>query len=564
MKFRLLAPVLAAGLGLMVWLTAGCRRQRAADGPPSAVVEAMNRGVSLMGQYEYDAAAQAFEEALKADPGLIDAQINLAIARFNRGRKENQDMEQAQALLEAVLRKEPANVRAWYFKGIMLQQVGQAESAVTCFEQVVKARPEDGAAWYLLGMCKERAGQKAEPEMLKAVALRPYLASAYYRLYQTLQADGQTDKAKPYLDKFKELRESPLAETITLPQYNQMGELALALPLPARPVPPISKGVHSSQPAQRLYESPNPLLHGVRSGGPGPAPKTEAESSFGGAAVGDLNGDGLLDLILTSQGPDGAGRLLVLLGLPQGGLTNATTGSGLEQVIGAIACALGDFDNDGILDLFVTGDKGSALWRGRGNGTFADVTRQAGIGGPPAGGSCALFLDADHDGDLDIFVCGRPPLGNQLWNNNADGTFTNMAASAGVACPESTTVMVLAGDLDGDRDMDLVLLRKGQPARVFLNDLLTRYREVDCGASIQGDLGGVLQDFNGDGRLDLLVLGGQPPALQLLLGDGHGQFRADAAFARCAEAACLLGSAPGLPGGRPRPGWRPRHRGVLG
>ena len=137
-------------------------------------------------------------------------------------------------------------------------------------------------------------------------------------------------------------------------------------PLPARPVPPISKGVHSSQPAQRLYGSPNPLLHGVLSGEPGPAPKTEAELSFGGAAVGDLNGDGLLDLILTSQGPDGAGRLVLLLGLPQGGLTNATTGSGLEQVIGATACALGDFDNDGILDLFVTGDKGSALWRGRG------------------------------------------------------------------------------------------------------------------------------------------------------------------------------------------------------
>ena len=87
--------------------------------------------------------------------------------------------------------------------------------------------------------------------------------------------------------------------------------------------------------------------------------------------------------------------------------------------------------------------------------------------------------------------------------------------------------MALAGDLDGDRDMDLVILREGQPAKVFLNDLLGSYHEADLGGvNIRGDLGGVLQDFNGDGQLDVLVLGGNPARLQLFLGDGHGPFPA--------------------------------------
>ena len=141
----------------------------------------MNRGVSSMGQYDYDSAAKAFEEAVKAEPALADAKINLAIARFNRARKEDRDIDQTVELLDAVLKSDPNNVRALYFKGIVLQHLGKAETAVSCFEKVVAQRPNDGVAWYLLGMCKQRVGQPCERELLKAVELRPYLGSAYYK-----------------------------------------------------------------------------------------------------------------------------------------------------------------------------------------------------------------------------------------------------------------------------------------------------------------------------------------------------------------------------------------------
>jgi len=171
-------------------------------------------------------------------------------------------------------------------------------------------------------------------------------------------------------------------------------------------------------------------------------------------------------------------------------------------------------------DLFIICNGTNHLFHGSPNGSFTEVTRDVGITANGGATRSALWLDADHDGDLDLFVCnaGAP---NQLFNNNADGTFTDIAASAGVAVPEGNSVMVLPGDLDGDRTMDLVILRSGAPAKIFLNDLGGKYHEANLdGLDIRGDLGGVLQDFDGDGILDLLVLGGQPAELKLFLGTG--------------------------------------------
>ena len=530
---------------MIVSLAAGCGNKRDAGSPNAAVVSGMNQGVSLMGQYNYDRAVKAFSGVLEADPALIDAKVNLAIARFNRARKEDRDIEQAGELLDGVLKSEPGNVRAWYFKGIVLQHIGQTEAAIACFEKVVQQRPDDGAAWYLLGMCKQRLGQKADRELLQAIQLRPYLGSAYYKLWQTYQADGQAEKATPYLEKFKQLRENPLNETIELPQYNQMGELALVQPLPPRPRPPITKATYKSGLPQKLFESRAAATPTLPSAGAGPAGMHSA--ALGGVAVGDFNHDGILDLVFIDPGETESGKLVLLLSQPGGAYVQATAGSGLEGVRGARNGAVGDFDNDELVDLFVTANPSNHLFRGKGDGTFIDVTQASGLSSQTALTQSALFLDADHDGDLDLFVASSGPGGNQLWSNNTDGTFTNVAASAAIACSNSASVMVLPGDLDGDRDMDLVIVQAGQPARVFLNDLLAAYHEVKpTDTPIHGDLGGVLQDFNGDGHLDLLVLGGRPARLRLFLGDGTGRLRADAAFDSPADAAASWGELRGF------------------
>jgi hypothetical protein len=224
----------------------------------------------------------------------------------------------------------------------------------------------------------------------------------------------------------------------------------------------------------------------------------------------------------------------------------APTNWGLDNVEQPLSYAVGDYDNDGVSDLFIVCNGTNHLFHGSANGIFTEVTRQVGIASNGGSTRSALWLDADHVGVLDLFVCNSDAP-NQLFNNNADGTFTDIAASAGVAVPEGNSVMVLPGDLNGDRTTDLVILRSGAPAKVFLNDLGGRFHEASLGGlGIRGDLGGVLQDFDGDGNLDLLVLGGQPAELKLFLGDGHGHFRPSDTFAASAKSAAALGPLRGF------------------
>ena len=535
-----IVPYSALLIAAALCLSTGCRPQQTTADLSREIVASMNRGVSLMGQYDYDGAVKAFEETAAAAPDLTEAKINLAIARFNRAQKQEQDAERANALLDSVLEREPANVRAWYFKGIILQHQGQAEAAIRCFETVVEKHPDDGVAWYLLGVCKERLTQDGQKELLRAIELRPQMLSAYYRLWQSLQGAGQSEQATPYLERFKELRENPLAETIELPQYNQMGDLALARPLPARTSPPITKSTLAFEPAQVLYTGDDSLPGSSRAPGAG-----THKGKFGGFVAGDLNHDAHVDLILAVRGHDGEGRLALLLSQSNGQLTNATAGSGLETVRNPASWSLGDFDNDNEIDLFVACLETNHLFRGNSAAVFTDVTSGAGIVG---GGNArsALFLDADHDGDLDLFMSHSAAMGNQLWNNNADGVFTNIATRSGALVSDADTVAVLPGDLDGDRDVDLILLREGEPAKVLSNDLFGKYHEIDPGVRMFGDLGGALQDVNGDGHLDLVALGGNPRALNAFLGDGRGRFYQDDTFARCAQAVASWGELRGI------------------
>jgi len=516
-----------AACALML-LGSGCRRAESPPRPSPKAVQAMNRGVSLMGQYQYDAAVKAFEEACQAAPDLVEAKINLAIARFNRSQKDQQDIEQAQQLLEQVLQKDPTNARALYVKGIVLQHLGQAEQAADCFARVVQQRPEDGVAWYLLGMCKQRLGQDAEPELRRAIALRPNLASAYYRLWQCLQAAGQAEKATPYLQQFQQLRESPLAEIIELPQYNQMGELALVLPLPAQRPPPVARAAYRPGKSKVLFSS-------KAAASAAPAQAAVGARGFGGAAFGDCNGDSRPELFLTGLGAGLSAAPFCLEAKPDGTFAPAQAQSALATVKDPIGCAVGDFDNDGAPDLFVVCAKTNRLFRTGTNGILTEIS-PPGLGPGPGQVVSALWLDADHDGDLDLFVCNAD-VPSQLFRNNADGTFTNITASAGLQSADSSAVALLPGDVDGDRDLDLVLLRRDAPAKLFLNELHGRFRESDlAGLDIRGEAGGLLQDLNGDGHLDLLVLGSQPAELKLFLGRGNGRFEPSPTFAETSRA----------------------------
>lgn len=510
-------------------------------------VQAVNRGVALMERYEYSAAVEAFARAVELKPPSIATRVNLAIATYNRAAKG--DLERSEALLDDVLRDEPDNLRALYFRGIIHQYSGRDEPAVACFERVLKLAPHDACTWYLLARSKSHLGQSGRAELERAIKENPALASAYYDLMRLAAQEGKQEEAQTLQEKFTKLRQSPLCEMVTMPHYRQMGPLGVVRPEATRQAASPAGGDLVAAPARTLFEAK------AEDRSIGPLPGHSAKFAFA-----DVNGDGRLDVAMTALDRRKGGSLSFFLGRADGTLADASTASGLAAVKLPEACSFGDYDNDCRADLFVACAGPNYLFRGRGDGTFENVTSSTNTAGPDFLSASGIFLDADHDGDLDIYVCNFVAMAeslcewNQLLNNNSDGTFTDIAHSAGVARGPGSSHAVVPVDLDGDRDADLIVFNANRYSSVFINDRLGKYHEEHfTGHSIEGPWGGVAQDFDGDGLVDLLVLPGLGGNGRLFLTRVAGEDPGKPATSRPDDAGEMLSIAAFKDGQGPRP-----------
>src|SRR5881398_147631 len=192
------------------------------------------------------------------------------------------------------------------------------------------------------------------------------------------------------------------------------------------------------------------------------------------AAFGDLDGDGLVDLVVVGND----GRLTLFRNAGQGRFEDATAASGLTQGGAqghAAAVAVGDYDNDGFLDLFVASAGGTApvLYHNRGDGTFESDRRSAAFAtlGTLAA-RAALFFDYDNDGFLDLVVVGAPTKagarGVYLFRNDQTGRFVDHSA----ILPDDLRAArrVAAVDYDRDGDLDLIVVGEDGRPRLLLND----------------------------------------------------------------------------------------------
>ena len=202
------------------------------------------------------------------------------------------------------------------------------------------------------------------------------------------------------------------------------------------------------------------------------------------AAAGDFDGDGHTDLVVVSA--DGRTRLFHNLG--QGRFEDVTAASGLAAVKRAGAVALGDYDNDGFLDLFLTSLDGTdaALYHNRGDGTFERDGRTSGLRRALAGvaGLDAAFFDFDNDGRLDLIVVGKG--GARLFRNDATTGFEDYSS----ILPESLRAgrAVAVADIDQDGDLDLIIVGWDGRPRVLRNDggNVNQYVDVRLVALRQG------------------------------------------------------------------------------
>jgi tetratricopeptide (TPR) repeat protein len=216
---------------------AGCSSPRsgvarkAADG----VVTLNNRGVGLMGQFDFDKALDTFARASAARPDQLDLRVNLAIATLNRQR--DGDAAEARRLLDRVLAADPQHLRAHYALGLLLLNDGDTSDALPHFVFVAGRQPYDAYAAYYVALCHFQQGDAvgAISSYERALLLNPHLRSAAYGAFQARQRLGRPD-APRMLDLFRQLETNPQSETVEF-KYTRMGPLGEAVTIdePSRP-----------------------------------------------------------------------------------------------------------------------------------------------------------------------------------------------------------------------------------------------------------------------------------------------------------------------------------------
>jgi hypothetical protein len=386
---------------------------------------------------------------------------------------------------------------------------GNDESALRCMQRVVELDPAQSHAWFLLARSKEHTDLDYTADLERAIALNPGLVSAYYYLMRIALKNGDREKAQQYRDQFQRLRQSPLADTVVIPQYQQMGPLSLAEPMPGRPASPLTSGELS--PGETFS-----AFNGI-------------PVACAGGAWADLNGDGHLDLAAFCADPD---RPLAIFSGSEGGKLSDPIFPSIGNQTGWTphAIALGDYDNDDRIDVYLVGETSNVLLRGLEGLTFQNVTASTMTTGDQAPTLAAFFFDADHDSDLDLFLCNQGP--NVLLQNNGDGTFSDISASAAIGCGDRESTGMAAADVDQDRDIDLLVFHRTGSPSLLIND---RFGEFHASTGVDDILppakAGLMQDFSGDGLADIM-LAPMPDGSGggLFLGDGTGGFAQSGQF----------------------------------
>ena len=225
------------------------------------------------------------------------------------------------------------------------------------------------------------------------------------------------------------------------------------------------------------------------------------ESMGGGVGFLDFDRDALLDIFLVGGGQTPgaknarAPRNALYRNLGNGKFEDVAAKAGIDKIpFYGLGVAAGDYDNDGFADLYITGYPSSALFHNNRNGTFTDVTAQAGVANSGKFAASAAWFDYDRDGLLDLFVAnyvkfsfagpqhcayeGQPTYCAQtayegdvsrLYHNNGDGTFTDVTSKAGLGSLAGRSLGVVAIDVDGDGWQDLFVSRDASPNLLLIN-----------------------------------------------------------------------------------------------
>ncbi len=435
-------------------------------------------------------AVEELRQALALAPESRREQLNYGLALLRAGHTA-----EGIAALERVQREEPGLPHTWFNLGVAWKQESQYDKALAQFQRMTELAPDEPVSHYNLGYLYKLTGaaDKALAHFERAAALDPNFAAPRFQLWSAYRAAGRAEEAARVKAEFDALKErqkgAAVAEDVDWSWYAELYD------------PPEERPAEAPAPVSLAWE--------VRElpGRLGP--------TGGGLAVLDADGDRKPDLL--AWGADGV--RLVRSG------TEPVAASGLEEVRSVVAAAPGDFDDDGLADVCLLGRKepaapaatgeGSAtagvtptLWRNRG-GRFERLTAEL-----PAGAYAhALWLDFDHDYDLDLLLFGRD---SRLLRNQGEAGWSDETARFPFVAGEA--LEAVAFDLVADsQGVDVAVAYADRPGVLYRDRLGGRYEAVELPALPAGARGLLASDVDHDGWTDLLGSVAAPPATSHLV-----------------------------------------------
>jgi hypothetical protein len=291
------------------------------------------------------------------------------------------------------------------------------------------------------------------------------------------------------------------------------------------------------------------------------------ETVGAGCAFFDYDNDGWMDIYLVNSGPcdfykpPTPLRNALYKNNRDGTFADVTLKAGVLGSAYGMGVAVGDYDRDGLPDLFVTQYPNSILYHNNGDGTFTDVTAKAGVA-CPGWATSAVWFDYDNDGRLDLFVCQfagfskqknvfcaygdhkrhycKPnvfkPTTSWLFHNNGDGTFTDVSRESGIAAAPAKAWGVVAADINNDGLQDLFVANDTVANSLFMNQGKGRFADNGVLAGVaynafgaaRSGMGVDAADCNQDGWLDLFVANVDHEMYSLYRNNKDGSFTDEA------------------------------------
>ena len=380
-------------------------------------------------QQRFSDSTTALTNALEVNPDDTEARIRLGYFLGAPQQMLVPDLSASKRQFEKVLELEPNNLEAMLQLGLAEFRLGEADKAAERFENIIQNYRRHSGAYYYLGVYHLRHGnlEKAVTNFKESLRLKPRDPETLWNLWTAYSQLGGYPADLP-----EEFKIKPWGGFVT---PNSVGRDSLFTDMAANL-------------------------------------KMDKVDGGRGSAWGDYDNDGDEDIVAV-----GTYQPHVLYrNNGNGTFTNVADQAGIADPRGGWGSLFADYDNDGFLDLYITrgGWSGAAentLYHNNGDGTFTDVTHTAGVADPQSS-FCAAWADYDNDGFLDLYIADGvigDGAANVLYRNNGDGTFTNIAESAGVA-NTGNSLGTAWGDYDKDGYIDLHVVNFGQSNVLYRNN----------------------------------------------------------------------------------------------